>query len=190
MSLISRREALAGAACGVCGLLVPSVAGATVLKGLSLEALAKSSQRILMGTALEAVAHWETVGGRRRIVTDTRVRVDDMIHEGSASDPELLVRTLGGTVGDIAALVHGEALLALNQPCVVFLETNSAKTLHRVVGMAQGHYPVRRDEARALRLQVSPQAPELVGKGEFAMMRLRGQEIGAAKQMILEALRQ
>src|SRR6476661_8280066 len=100
MSRISRREALAGAACGVCGLLVPSVAGATVLKGLTLEELSKLSKRILVGTALEANAHYETIGGRRRIVTDTRVRVDDMIHEGSSSDSELLVRTLGGTVGD------------------------------------------------------------------------------------------
>lgn len=190
MSLVSRREALLGAAFGVCGVLLPSVAEATVVQGLSLVELSKMSHRILVGTALEANAHWETLGSRKRIVTDTRLRVDDVVNATTGkTDGEILVRTLGGTIGDIGALVHGEALISLQKPCVLFLH-ESQLGVHRVIGMAQGHYPVRPDTQKALRLFPSPQAPEVVGKAELAMHRLPGQELGRAKAMILEALRQ
>lgn len=188
MSKFSRRVALAGVVASAGGVLLPSVAQATVVRGLSLPELAKGSRRILVGTALEANAHWEVIGGRRRIVTDTRLRVDEMVNDASA-DSELLVRTLGGTVGDIGAKVHGEALLNLNERCMVFLQ-EPATGIHRVVGMAQGHYPVRPDAQRALRLQMSPQAPELVGKADFATLRLRGLELNRAKLLIREALAQ
>lgn len=155
------------------------------MRGLTLEALSGASGHIIYGTALESHAHWETLGGHRRIVTDTRVRVDDTIAK-TTPDSEILVRTLGGTIGDLAAMVFGEAVLALDQPSVLFL-TEKPEGVHRVVGMAQGHYPVRKIE-RSLRLRQSPRAPELIGDARLAMRRLPGQELSVAAKMIREAL--
>lgn len=177
---------LGAAALGLGQLCLPKSAHATLVRGLSLEELARSSQLILLGTALEANSHWETLGGRRRIVTDTRVRVDDVIEKG-APDSEVLVRTLGGTVGDLAALVHGEASLGLEERAVLFLTGPAGP--QRVNGMAQGHYPLKLDAKKALRLLTSPRSPELVGTAQLAVKRLSGQELGAARLLIREALR-
>lgn len=176
---------LGAAALGLGELCWPKAAQATLVRGLSLEELARSSHLIVVGTALEANSHWETLGGKRRIVTDTRVRVDDVLDKG-APDSEVMVRTLGGTVGDLAAMVFGEATLNLEERAVLFLVPQSGA--QRVTGMAQGHYPLRLDPKRALRLAPSPRAPELVGKGEMAVKRLSGLELGQARVLIREAL--
>jgi hypothetical protein len=185
MFAVSRRVVLGAAALGLGELCLPKTAQATLVRGLSLEELARSSQLIVLGTALEASSHWETLGGRRRIVTDTRVRVDDVLDKGAPAS-EVLVRTLGGTVGDLAAMVFGEATLNLEERAVLFLAEQSG--VQRVNGMAQGHYPLRLDAKKALRLAPSPRAPELVGKGDLAVKRLTGQELTQARVLIREAL--
>lgn len=184
MATVSRRVVLGVAALGLGELCLPKVAGATLMRGLSLEQLARSSELILLGTALEANAHWETLGGRRRIVTDTRVRVDDVDKGAPAS--EVMVRTLGGTIGDVAALVFGEATLNLEERAVLFLAEQGG--VQRVTGMAQGHYPLHLDAKKALRLTASPRSPELLGKGDLAVKRLSGLELGEARVLIREAL--
>lgn len=178
---------LGAAGFGLGGLLIAAPAHATLVRGLSLETLATTSQRILVATALEASSHWEELGGRRRIVTDTRLRVEDVVAANGATDSEVMVRTLGGTVGDLAARVFGEALLGLDERCVLFL-IEQPGGIHRVMGMAQGHYPVRPDEQRLPRLRTSPQMPELAGGSSLAVSRLPGQELPRAKTLILEAL--
>lgn len=185
MVAVSRRVVLGAAALGFGELLLPGRAEATLLRGLSLEELSRSSERIVLGTALEAHSHWETLGGRRRIVTDTRVRVDEVLAK-AAPDSEVLVRTLGGTIGDLAALVHGEAVLSLDERCLLFLVDRPGA--HRVTGMSQGHYPLRPDGKKLMRLLPSPRAAELAGPTNFAVRRLAGQELGRARTLIREAL--
>lgn len=163
-------------------------AHATLVRGLSLEELAGQSRRILVGRALDATSHWVTLGGRRRIVTDTRLRVEDVVAKEKPEDSEILVRTLGGTVGDVGALVHGEAELAYDEPCMVFLRVSS-DGVHRVTGMAQGHYPIFPDAKRVLRLRASPRASEIVGNERIALRRLVGRELGEARVLVNEALR-
>jgi hypothetical protein len=188
MSSMKRRAFLGGIGAAIGGFAQLNEASATLLRGLSLEQLSKGSDHILVGVALEAVSHWETLGGRRRIVTDTRVRVDDVVARAAPSDLELQVRTLGGTIGDVAALVYGEAQLSLNESCLLFL-SNHDTGIRRVVGMAQGHYPLRRDPSQALRLLASPRMPELVGKSSpFAVQRLVGKELSEARVLVREAI--
>ena len=185
---VGRRALLAAAAGGFAGLLVPRRALGTLLRGLSLQELGQASEHILVVTPLEATSRWETLGGRRRIVTDTRVRVEDVIAQAIPPGGELWVRTLGGTVGQRAALVLGEATLFPNQASVLF--TTRFEGAYRVLGMAQGHYPLRPEADRALRLTLSPRAPELVGDGEPAMRVLPGLELGQARVLIRAAIGQ
>ena len=176
------------AACGLSELLLQSRAEASLFRGLSLADLSQLSELILVATPLAASSHWETLGGRRRIVTDTRVRVEDVVAKSIPTDGELVVRTLGGTVGDRAALVYGEAALFVNQTSVLFMVQREG--VQRVTGMAQGHYPLFADAEQALRLTQSPQAPELVGEAQPAMHVLAGQELGRARALIRAALGQ
>jgi hypothetical protein len=176
------------AACGLSQLLLQGRAQASLFRGLSLAELSQASELILVATPLEASSHWETLGGHRRIVTDTRVRVEDVVARSIPADGELVVRTLGGTVGDRAALVYGEAALFLNQTSVLFMVEREG--VQRVTGMAQGHYPLFADADQALRLAQSPRAPELVGEAEPAMHVLAGQELARARALIRAALGQ
>ncbi len=177
---------MAAGACGVGALLLPRTAQATLFRALSLAALAQMSELILIATPLSASSHWEQLGGRQRIVTDTRVRVEDVVAKGVPADGELVVRTLGGTVGERAALVYGEAALFLGQTSMVFLVQDGA--VQRVTGMAQGHYPLYADADQSVHLMPSPRAPELVGNDEPAMHLLAGRELGNARDLVRSAL--
>lgn len=164
------------------------VAHATTLRALTLEELSQESERILVGTALDASSHWATVGGRRRIVTDTRWRVEDAIAKGAPRDAEVMIRTLGGRVGDVGAIVHGEAELALEEQSVLFLR-NLPDGAHRVLGMSQGHYPLRADTERVLRLLASPRSGEVAASERAALRRLVGRRLPEARVMIHGALK-
>jgi hypothetical protein len=155
---------------------------------LTLPELSKLSELIVLATPLDASAHWQLVGGRQRIVTDTRVRVEDVVAKNAPAEGELLVRTLGGTVGERAALVYGEAALFLNQTSLLFMLREGG--VLRVAGMAQGHYPLFADARQTVRLMQSPHAPELLGEGEPAMRVLPGQELSRARGLVQAALGQ
>jgi len=68
---------------------------------------------------------------------------------------DIVVRTLGGTVGEIAHLVYGEARLRLGQTCLLFLLPGRDGE-YRVFGMAQGHYPLEADVGGDWRIRKSP----------------------------------
>ena len=157
-----------------------------MLRGLSLPELLKLSELCVLATPLDCSSHWELLGGRQRIVTDTRVRVEDVVAKDAPRDGELWVRTLGGSIGERAALVYGEAALFLNQTSMLFMLRDAG--VLRVTGMAQGHYPLLADAKQVLRLAQSPQAPELVGASDPAMHILPGQDLSSARRLIQAAL--
>jgi hypothetical protein len=183
---VTRRDALGGLGLTLAVGIMPRVAHATVARGISLEALSKRSEHILVGTPLASSVRYETIGGQRRIVTDTRVRIDETLAQSAASDSEILVRTLGGVLNGVGELVHGEAELVLNERSVVFLRKRPDGILH-LQGMAQGHYPLWHEAKRSL-LQASPKLPEMLSLKDTAVARLSGREVGEARRLILEAL--
>jgi hypothetical protein len=165
---------------GVAVSAVGASASATVVRSLSLSALVRGSRRIVVVTALGSASHYEELGRRRRIVTDTRVRVDEGIAKTDDLDSELMVRTLGGSVAGVGELVHGQAQLVLGEPCVAFL-LQGPDGLHYVNGMAQGHYPLRGAERRLTR---SADLPKILDFDSSAVKALVGSELGAASQRI------
>lgn len=127
-------------------LLLPREAQASVAIAVSLEDLARASSVIARVTALDRESSWED----GRIVTYSRVRVDDVIAGAApASSRELRIRTLGGRVGDVGQLVEGEPLLVPSESSIVFLAARPSGTglpiALVVVGRAQGQLIVRRD---------------------------------------------
>jgi hypothetical protein len=176
MGLVSRRGLLLGLASSAAFGTVGSRASATVVRAVSLPTLVQSSRHVVVVTALAAECHFEVLGRRRRIVTDTRVRVEERVAKSSGVDSELLVRTLGGTLDDVGEHVHGQAQLLLGEPCVAFL-LQGPDGLHYVNGMSQGHYPLR---GSAQKLAESPELPKIIDFEGSAVKALVGTSLATA----------
>jgi len=164
-------------------LVSASSAHATTARAVSLADLVRRSSRIARVTPLDNFARSEDIGGTRHIVTYSRLRIDDSIH-GPSGDSETLVRTLGGRVGDLGEIVHGEAELALDETCLVFLMPDS-NGVELVTAMAQGHYPVSLDGAGTPRLRSSRNIPHLLGGQTSAVAQLTGRPLNEARELIL-----
>ena len=155
---------------------------------MSLPSLVQGSRRIVVVTALASESHFEELGRRRRIVTDTRVRVEERLAKADGADSELLIRTLGGSLGRLGERVHGQAQLVVGEPCVAFL-LQGPDGLHYVNGMAQGHYPLQRDSAGTELLRRSPAATELLDEADSAVRRLMGLRVSEARSLVQQAVR-
>ena len=79
--------------------------------------------------------------------------------------------------------MHGEAVLAINEACIVFLQTNP-EGIDQVTAMAQGHYPLLTDTGGALRLRPSRNMPQLLGDTSAAVVRLSGLRVNEARDLI------
>jgi len=181
MGQVSRRGLLVGVAAGAVASTWGASAAATIVRSLTLASLVQRSRRIVIVTALGSESHYEDLGRRRRIVTDTRVRVEERVTKGEGMDRELLVRTLGGAVGTLGERVHGQAQLLIGEPCVAFL-LQGPDGLHYVNGMAQGHYPLHGSAVQ--KLAASPDLPEIMDFQSSAVKALAGTELSAASARI------
>jgi hypothetical protein len=168
------------------GVSLPGAAEATLARAVRLPELVRQSRRVLVVTPLDAYSVWETLDGRRRIVTYTRARYEEHISGDDAREPEILVRTLGGRVNGVGQIVHGEAQLRAEERSIVFLRARP-DGVDRVTAMAQGHYPLHADPKGMIRLQTSPFLPELLAADGSAVERLRGAVLSDAVRRIREA---
>lgn len=183
-TLITRRRSLVGlsASALTMGLPIATQAGAAV--PVPLPELIANSRMALVATPREAVSNWEGAGSSRRIVTYSRLEVHQPMHGHHPDSSQLYVRTLGGRVGDIGQVVHGEAELTLNQASVFFLHDIESE-LFRVTAMAQGHYPLLRDGEGVDRLTTSPKLADFVVQDPHcAVVKLRGKTVSAAERLL------
>jgi hypothetical protein len=152
--MLSRRQVLRGLGLGCTVLAAPRLASATLARAVSLPELVGRSTYALVGTAMDASSRWETVGQSRRIVTYVRIEVTQPIDGRPPPETSLTVRTLGGRVGDIGQLVHGEARFELGGPAddaVRLRASPNIPSLTRVDGSAVQRL-VRRTVVEAERL--------------------------------------
>lgn len=167
---------------GAVTALLGSPARASLSRAVSLEELTARSRHVLVGEPLDAESVWERVGQRRHIVTYTRVRTVELFAGADPQQDELMLRTLGGRVGELGEIVHGEAVLPLGQRGVLFVMP--ADGVLAVTAMAQGHYPVLRGQGGLERLQRSPHASELLGETGSAVRRLHNLELAQARALL------
>jgi hypothetical protein len=183
--MVTRRGFLVGMAAA--GAAMSGVAHASVARAVGLNELVHKSRHAIVGTPIDASCKWETIGKRRRIVTYSLVRLEDSIDGRVPSTNEMLVRTLGGAIGDLGQIVHGEAMLALDEPAAVFL-SDIVEGVFRVTAMSQGHYPILVESAGPKRLHAGVQSLELVGPPDGAVHRLDGRTLVEARSLVLEEL--
>jgi hypothetical protein len=185
--MLPRRHLLQLATAFFCLTFLLPNAHATVARAIRLAELVRASQHVVVGVADSSFSRWETIAGSRRIVTYTRVRVEETV-AGVPSGAELLVRTLGGHVGKIGQVVHGEAVLKPGERSLLFVRPEVDGRL-AVAGMAQGHYPVLADRDGTLKVSASPALAKLLRPEGSAVVRLSGQTLSSCQRLINEAAR-
>ena len=118
-------------------LALPLSAGATIVKAIALEDLARSADVIVRGTTGKSVSAYTEDG--KQIHTVTKVRVASALK--GAPDAEIEVRMRGGTVGDITQMVSGAPPFSEGKEVVLFLHKVSARRFV-LEGFMQGRFEV------------------------------------------------
>ena len=128
--------------------LLAAEAGATIVPAFPLRQLATEAHDVVRGQVVEQRSVYDPV--RDRIYTHTRIVVDEDLRWSGGGLGDVIVRQLGGVVGDRESRVVGTAKLHLGAEVVVFARTDG--TYHYLVGMSQGAYEVVRSPSDVARL--------------------------------------
>ncbi len=140
------RRALAPVMLALTALAVAAApAGATVTLALDLRELVTRADHVVVGRVVSQRARWDH---RRRIVTDVTVEVQESM-KGAGDGETIVVRRLGGAIGELGMRVEGEPDFADGERAVLFARRLSSGVL-RPVGMSQGVLPIRVDAGREL----------------------------------------
>ncbi len=125
---------------------VAAPAAASVTLALDLDELVQSSEEVVLGTV---IAKRSLYNAERQIVTDVTIRVEDVMKGTCARGDDIVIRRLGGAVGDLGMRVAGEPTFAEGERAVVFAERAGPHL--RPTGMSQGVLRVRlADDGREL----------------------------------------
>jgi len=152
--------AFAFAACaaslGTATLSPPSAYASTAI-ALSLEDLVDRSDSVVVALPKSKVSRWES----GRIVTYTTVAIDTAVAGSGKAGDSMVIRTLGGVVDDIGQITHGEAVLPIDKPVMLFLRAMPASAKAQagamvVTGMAQGALPVEIGADKVARVVARP----------------------------------
>jgi hypothetical protein len=123
-------------------VFVPTDAHASVSIAVGYEALVKDADAVGVVTPVESKTVWE----EGRIVTYTRVKVEQGVAGDLGTGADGWVRTLGGVVGKIGQLVDGEPVFTANKSSLVFLRKFKSSGTWEVSARAQGQYPIVVDD--------------------------------------------
>jgi hypothetical protein len=137
--------------------LTPPSAYASTAIALSLEDLVDRSDSVVVAIPKSKVSRWES----GRIVTYTTVAIDTAVAGSGKAGETMTVRTLGGVVDDIGQITHGEAVLPIAKPIVLFLRAMPAGPKITpgsmvVTGMAQGALSVEIGADKVARVIAKP----------------------------------
>jgi hypothetical protein len=123
------------------GLLVPSLAGATVVRWLSLDQKTLTSPVVVHGFIERVEVEWEVEGAKTRTVAT--VRVEEAIKGDFQKGERFLMRRGGGTIGDFNQTAPGLSTYEPGEEVVLFLEPYGPYLVE--VGIGIGKYEVSSD---------------------------------------------
>ncbi len=175
----------------------PKEAHASVSIAVLFDALVGDSTSVGVCTPVEQHAVWEN----GKIVTYTRVHVEEAVAGDLGTGSEAWVASLGGIVGDVGQVVDGEPTLHVGYPTLLFLRPDPAGGGMRVVtARAQGQFPVKRDAKTGQRTFVEhasvgalyaprPEMVKRVGSSRLAADAIVGRPVEEATRDIADAWR-
>jgi hypothetical protein len=121
--------------------LTARIAGATVVKGVSLERSIRASEAILIGQVVGSRSYEDRDG---RILTGFRVRVEEALKGPFRAGDVAEVTTTGGELDGRRLHVPGEAAYRKGERVLVQLERIDGRW--HTLGLASGRWTLTRDE--------------------------------------------
>jgi len=128
-------RATGGLFAAVCVLFVAHPTHATSLKAPTFEALSLRASLIIEGIVVDQ----ETVTRGGMVFTDSVLRIEDCL-KGDCVAREVVVRSVGGVLGDYVVEAEGAAHFEVGERVVVFLEPMAGTDRLRTSGMALGKF--------------------------------------------------
>jgi hypothetical protein len=110
-------------------------AQATLMRALALPELVADADRIVVADVLSVQAAWD--GSHRNIHTTVEIGVRESWKGLPSKDGRIMIRQLGGVVGEIEMSVQGAAKFSVGERTLLFLHGA------HVVGMSQGKRNLR-----------------------------------------------
>jgi hypothetical protein len=135
-----RRSTSSGWIALVAVLGTAAPASATLIETMDLRALVRAADHIVLATVERTEARYDALD---RIVTDATLRVEECLHGPASRGSTIVVRRLGGVLGDVGLRVEGEPSFEPGERIVLFARVSSGEGVLRPVGMSQGVLPVR-----------------------------------------------
>jgi hypothetical protein len=127
-------------------ILGGGAAPASVVRHQDVADLTRSASDVVHGVVTARVSFRDE--GQGRIVTHTTVRVDRVLKGGSmgaALSRDIVVRQMGGRIGNVASFVEGDPIFRVGEEVVLFLERNGQT--HTLLSLAQAKFTVKTDRA-------------------------------------------
>jgi Matrixin len=122
---------------GVAGVVLGSAAAEASLRAVSDDTLARSSAAAVQGRVVAASAHWDDTAG----TIYTFVTIDVVKSWGlTGPPPRVVIKQLGGIVGDTAFVVGGQARFEVGEDVLVFLDVRPRDHTLSVAGLEQGKW--------------------------------------------------
>lgn len=134
------RPAITAAALALVFFASAPATGTRLVGRFDIPGLAQQAAAVVRGEILSQEARWDEDG--ERIHTYSTLRVRERLQGPSSLASTLVVKQVGGQVGDVTMHVEGTARLALGEEVVLFLRLNGG--FGYLVGMANGKFGVRR----------------------------------------------
>jgi len=137
-------------------LLVPGLAGASIVLQLSEQQMSLKAEQIVRGRVVKKESRWETK--QKRIYTYITISVLDRMKGSKAQ--EVTIRQLGGSARGYGMYVPGTAKFRLGEEVVLFLEkantvkTKNLPTYYHVMGMSYGKFSVIQHPKTKLRYMI------------------------------------
>ena len=139
-------------------LLSSQSSHASTMEAMSLAELAQEASLIVVGTVTARNSEYDEFG---RIVTDHRIEVQQ-VWKGLAGKRPVVMRSLGGEIGDLAMTVPGAPHLAVGEQALFFLRPSTLKNPSgrwlKPLGMSQGVFRLRPPVATQPNGSVAPDA--------------------------------
>lgn len=119
-------------------VIAPASADATVMVPTTLEAMSVEAVLVVTGRVLAQESAWDQA--HRKIFTYTEIQVLERI-AGEGDPKTIVVRTMGGEVGDIGMKVSGVPKFKPEEEVLVFLRNDPVEAgTFQVIGMSQGKF--------------------------------------------------
>ena len=132
--------------------------GAVTIEPASLEELANESAVIVEGMVGSSRSYW---GSEQRVIyTETRFEVNQ-VFKGDSVQRTVLIRQLGGQVGETAMEINGVQPLRKNQHLILFLQPNRGEGTYSIHSLILGKFFIEEDKAGKQTVRSAVGVPDL-----------------------------